>query len=1781
MANVPIQQNFQNRGYIPNDKQHKNTWWEQFTLPRGVSGTISSAGWTTQAPGYTQHTFLGASVQSFDISAGFGDSSSTLSVRLVEDTNNNSDGKPLGDGIDAYHNGKFDIFRPPAVGSPVFFYFNQFPTTVEQAYKKTIDDLYGLSSAIEPVFTDRKTYSGTQVVNALDQYMYVDLKESDLTSQHPKDQTYTVEDRIGVFVPGKDDDLYSNRGYHSLVFGGILTNYTESESMSSRGIYNVTVTDPRNILKNCQVILNNWRGESLGIDNILNVYGFLEYNPPAEVRSFLEEKYIDKSELIREVSKDGVVTYKGNGENEKLLDLYELPFDGDGGEYREPNSSDQFAFSDADIFTSNIEVKEIDEVTKIPADVLTKDREGYLPRFFPITGQGMSRRTEAGVPFYRIRQALETMMEYYGELPGAYEVANPDGYSYTGFGNRVNFRGFEYVIDWSGLPLDKIPPNFYFDYDQLDFLSLAQEICEITSHELYVTLLPIVCHEHPSMQRLDRKNMNIVKNSNESTSGGTLGPESEETEDPDPNEPKYKGFVAGVIRLDAIDKSEQPRYGAIIEYVKDLIQNEEIAIKKKDAGFELSNVVTDKVILGAQEVDMYFFSSDRDRDDLFARTGSEGQQQVEEFIEEQWDITTSLKQQVLPFYGFIGDNKAVTIPKGFGAYQQILLDARDLNAFGVGNYYVATEMELRAALVSQKSWEEFLKKYNNTYIADTSEHQFTWAELGRINPEARNQINDALDVFKDKAGITEGQVFHDTLVDSMKERAFAVTVPRSVWSSDKPYMGKDGYPASPCNPPYGYPLYYKRAMKIGILDAGYTEVFSSAYSHYLQGDNFEDAVYGSGIENVSLVADDYAMKLAILQSRREQLSKNIGQGYSQDPQWQSYNTEYNKIRQLVDEYKEVEQRLLEQGDKLIAKTKGVVTDVRSGNNEFYNTAGLLKARNENNVTKVYNFVKKIAEENLGKKFLVKIPTVVNHNYSPSVKTYFSNNPKKKSIHYSPFGFMPRGLIEATEEQQEDDSYVDPLSDSRQAISSNNIGEDNLLGQNSKFTHYLANDIFVHSNGVIDTGKYNIDEGSYLSDNYVDKESPDNKYAYTQGALKSKYNPISEEWEFNYKIEPLGGWPQFPVFDKNIDFYKEWDRQNSEGSQNIKGSTKALPNATKDAIVPTILNKLQNDNGRISCFARFNNSDNYSFANVSSDSVVQQTQKYGGNWTPDIAELLPNLKNQISAGSTDYQGLQAEKKRKEGKENLKTVAFVKCEVDERFYMPPRLAKLETQIFASQYEIVLSELPVDIEESEDEDGCKVYKQVVNRFAPVFKVADDGGVREGGETVEITDFVRHIPARVTPERNNAVIGNPDGPQDKEDKEEDNEIYTANSEYYKLDEEERLKKEPLLIDAEGQFLDNNHVYALITVPGRITSYADFRHVDSVDQIYNTVNLKNLMTQDVVKINDFKFPAFPEPELGNPIICSTGSMPVTLKEVAHVKQQAKLAMGGQEDLNIHTYAPSPIYPDMVAIPLLSWERCYGPWFSANDIEAGEDGDGVEYKDRYYNIGGKVEVKKDENLAPWNYGGYALLDAAGALEAEFSNSLLLISEKGSIDYVGGPTGVAIGKHLKDRGPLVTNIRVSVNESSISTSVSMDLYTVGFSKINEERKHDLSRAARERQKIIDQNNNLIRRNLGKQQTSLDLRSDLLKKGAEDLMNLKTEQVNYFMKAENQKKEVFLETNLGTMSSDRYSMINRQNDSVADKVKQQGIVNPVTNESYRVVNQLGEPPAQRFGFTGYTI
>jgi len=146
---------------------------------------------------------------------------------------------------------------------------------------------------------------------------------------------------------------------------------------------------------------------------------------------------------------------------------------------------------------------------------------------------------------------------------------------------------------------------------------------------------------------------------------------------------------------------------------------------------------------------------------------------------------------------------------------------------------------------------------------------------------------------------------------------------------------------------------------------------------------------------------------------------------------------------------------------------------------------------------------------------------------------------------------------------------------------------------------------------------------------------------------------------------------------------------------------------------------------------------------------------------------------------------------------------------------------------------------------------------------------------------------------------------------------------------------------------------------------------------------------------------------------------------------------------------------------------------------------------RYLGIGGKIEYTKDEELAPWNYGGFDVLNAAGTVKADFSNSELLMSERGGIVFAGIPKN-DLGKSLDSVGPLVTSISVNVSPGGVETTYKMDLYTPRFGKLQEQKETALQKFGRNRQQQIDERNKAMRGALKKGMTgSVNISNELSK------------------------------------------------------------------------------------------
>ena len=1536
-------------GIVPPSGQYGNDWPAYSVLTQGINGGMSDAGWKEGSEGFPQQTFLGASIRSFSMNAGFGDSTSTLSVELVNDEYNVSDGTLLGSGDDPYHNGDSDQFLPPVVGTPVYFKFGTNPASVEQAYRKTFDDTYKTDTLDSPTdFVEVQTQGEiTQIPN---KYHYLRSTEGKGT-----EQVNTWIDKSPLYNPET-----KWRGKDHLVFGGILQSYTQNESTNGKPLYSLQVTDPREILSNVQVLLSNYAGTTFNNKNLLNVFGFLEHDPTEPLKNAIEMQALSKNVVRKIVNPvDGSFEYFGD---------------------------DNYHFAPAAYSQSFFDSKTNEHF---------KDTIGNT---FPITGQGFARRSERGMPWYRIRDGLNALMGNGGFLPTEYEQA--------GYGGAIDFRGYKYVVDFGGIPTDLIPNGFFLDFDKLDLLSLAQELCDIISHELFVSLLPVI--DHPSCKVIYDFNQDLASRSDQDKSQ----------------------MIVGIIRIDAIDKRKPPKYGAIKSYL-DYISKKGIEVENKDVGYELSNVTTDKFVVGAQEVNMHYFTTNKDRNDIEVRKKKDGQNNRLSLLErDKWDLNTMLKQQVIPFYGFLGSDKAVTIPKGFGSYQQILLDATGLNAFGVGNYYVATEIELRASLVSFRQWKNFLLQYDEQWMKKL------------VGPIKLFNQNVPADV---KAQIDE-LGFGSELTEMLKvayDGVYGVSVPRCVWRSDKNYLGRDGYPASPCSPPFGYPLYYKRAEKIGITEGGIVSVLNATTTLMSNLSRLKDKV-DTNEPYFNVLRDDALDEIKKIEQsiNRKWLLFKKGQA---DPskakiQFAASNVllyaALAEARALVEKIEE-DLKNVQNNDKVEI---GIINDVLNNNQKLIKNSSRLAKEGEENAKKVYNFVKKVAEENLGKKFLVKIPKKANVNFTDKV-SYFDDNANVKSIRTGPFGFRP---LPTTASQN---YYLSGLGWS-QTIA----GLSSDVTMRHPFEHYLDHDL------------------TYNDTNF--------RYGYSNGALKCNYNPFSDNWEYNYKPEPQGGYVDHTL----RGFTHAGSRQGADSR-----FKSAFPNDIMDTLSPIDPTNMMAGDNRMSCYVRFDNSHFYDFSKISSDSLSQQSINSYGFVVPDVLEDLDNVDPDQSLSFAEVQNRRAEDKLL-GRQDP-SVAFVKCDIDESFYMPPVMQTVPTKVFARGFKIVVPVPKVEIinvnpdddpATDEDESKCLIPSGVIRKVIPMFSPANGRS-----RTVNTSDFAR----------SNAVDGAP--------------VYSKDMDIVAIDSDVVQ-----LVAGHKTNQDPNHVYALVTLPGMITSTVDLRYCDGPRSAYQTARMYNIQTRDVVKgVRGFEQPA--EFTNGSEIPTCENLQEFTVGEInqarAAQKQAVKSAAVSSMDGRLSFISPSPVYPDMVAIPLMSMERCYGPWLSNASLDPQTLSPGVT------NIGGKMEFVKDENLAPWNFGGYKLMNDAGYLQAQFSNSLLLFTERGGFVIPQVPTGVSIAKSLQDGGPLVTSINVGISDNKVNTTIKMDLYTSSFGKLQKQKEGNIAQITREKQKLTDQRNNAIRRGMGKTLSNKNFYESVIRGGGQALINAAQASSQHFTDFEKGKME----------------------------------------------------------------
>ena len=1706
-------------------------------------------GWVEGSEGYVQQTFLGASITDFNMSAGFNDSPSTLSVSLVVDEYNKSDEVPLGSGDDIYHNGVADCFSPPPIGAPVFFKFGKNHASTLQAYAPSYEMIYKyklLASDSELRVTKDGRNATRKEMGDEDNLRLVKdnhflRQDEDFSEQKPVFDyddanppqpitNNTFVDQTLIYDPANldiDPELFNissvtaARGRNHLVFGGILQSYSESKSANGNPLFNVTVVDPKEILSSCTLILNDYGETTFNNKNLFNIYGFLEHDMSKELLETIETHgSVSEGEQKALIKKNLLTKYDALDDDENkdfnkyinLEDCYWL-----SSQIEDPHGRE---FPDL----GSMKIGEIikNKILAMPESKILRDSE--VKYWFPITGYGMSRRTDKGMPLYRIVQSLG-FMNYF----------MPQEYRDNGFGGPIDFRGYKFALNVEGLndlfldqslletlydsefgeespaqrkycPAKTVADamkDIYIDSDDLTITDLIQQIAEIFNKDFVVELLPPIDKkyldsyntspedEFYSVKEISDYNEKIIERIQ-----GKIPKTGLDTNNEPINTSKFyteNDLIAGIISVTFIDKNRQPGFNEIAKFIS------KYEYENANVGFDLVNETTDKFLVGAQKVDLYFFSSYKDRDTrlhIIEKTGSDEERaqaknEIARIEKEQWTFSESLKQQILPYYGELADGIA-SIPIGFGPFQQILLNTQSLNAFGVGEYYLATEMELRAAMVSFEQWSEFILKYSRRYVEGFVAKGEELTDFLPPSPADLQKIKDKQNAFYPN-GIPE------TVEADLNNLRCGVSVPRSVFVSNMNHyegaksrepqeddvasssdLRQPPKPASPCFPPYGYPVYYGRAEAVGVLRpsdvsklANNTEVVQMLTNEYF---DFKDGEIQNITDADFVKACKDALKKLVDERRLNLPPVNTKNPDGTDRPQADIDAETKKQNDSIDAYEASLNALCEafEGDELKDAVQEGFID---SNGNFLGFVNTLMRINLENAKKVHAFIKSIADEHLGKSFLVKIPNKTNLSYTKDVKVNQQPAENGRYITQGPFGFesiYQSGKFIPRNQQTEKLLFQDFLFTEHNSINKfpeygvqyNPYIDDNV------YSGYDDTKVFLKSEkdysltsvtgidlNIISEYDPKLDGTGVLGQHLPKNLEPSSEQArkYKEGSLRSRYNPVSNDWDFNYVPQDKGGWHNFEI--------------NEDGLIN------------KSNLYPVDAEKLKKDENRISAYAIYNNSQTLHFRNGNIGSIIQEVND-GDKRRMDIVTKMdnvgteePQLEKPLNSYTEDTVG-KFDPNRTALEEHT---AFIKSTVEEKLLFAPRFCVYrDLPVSACDFQYIdvgssaLDFITEDVIEGDDIDKAAIptgTKLIQGSFInTVFAPKDKSNYRDV-VSLEYANIFRKIEGDLG-EPQNDVDGepNPNAPTEK---------------ITKIGKGDLKRLPPALITQEKPSMNNEHVYALVKLSARPVSNIDRRFADGPQRSTSPVTVAKIWNRDTIKNGGPWGQSLLEPRA-----LTKGIEEEKIKYISKITQgkdkpqvDEVLPLANPEILIDYVH-PSPVIPDTVAIPLMSKERCYGPWRSNANIVT-DDARKGGCNETFLNIGGKVDYQKDEELSPWKFDGYENMNKAGEIQVSFSNNLLLFTEKGNFTVPDVVPGIYIGRPLAQNIPLVDSISLSVDSNGIKTTVSMEMFSTKYGRTKKQRQEQLSRLTREEKLRRQNKNRLIRSGAEKPTPNKDL------------------------------------------------------------------------------------------------
>jgi hypothetical protein len=166
----------------------------------------------------------------------------------------------------------------------------------------------------------------------------------------------------------------------------------------------------------------------------------------------------------------------------------------------------------------------------------------------------------------------------------------------------------------------------------------------------------------------------------------------------------------------------------------------------------------------------------------------------------------------------------------------------------------------------------------------------------------------------------------------------------------------------------------------------------------------------------------------------------------------------------------------------------------------------------------------------------------------------------------------------------------------------------------------------------------------------------------------------------------------------------------------------------------------------------------------------------------------------------------------------------------------------------------------------------------------------------------------------------------------------------------------------------------------------------------------------------------------------------------------------------------------------------------------------------------------------------------GAVKADFSNSELLMSERGGIVFAGIPQN-DLGKSLDSVGPLVTSISVNISPGGIETTYKMDLYTPRFGKLQAQREEALQKFGRQRQEQVDERNKAMRGAIKKGMTgSVNISNEISKYN--DLIDASKSSSQFLSDFE--KSSTYSDMMLGSVNTSNTIMRDEQGNPITHQV-----------------------------------